>query len=135
KLDLTAYPLLALQFVQEKNFAHVHGIFSTTRPIKQNGVNQIAVIQTENNIVDTPVLLRNHTNNATEVAFQDEENNLHLYSSAGELLWRKELDARLSSPIHQVDLFKNGNLQLAFSTPNALYVLDRNGNPVKPFPV
>jgi hypothetical protein len=134
-LDLEAYPLLALQFVQERNFAHIHGIFSTTRSTRSNGIRQTALIQIENSVATTPTLLKNHNNNETEVAFQDEDNNLYLYSSAGNQLWKKELDARINSPIYQVDLYKNGNLQLAFSTPFALHVLDRNGNDVKPFPI
>src|SRR5690606_10386736 len=43
--------------------------------------------------------------------------------------------ARINSDIYQVDIFKNGNLQFAFSTPNALHIIDRNGDPVKPFPI
>ncbi|HSI70656.1 MAG TPA: hypothetical protein VK941_10515, partial [Gillisia sp.] len=135
KLDLSSYPLLALQFVQERNFAHIHGIFNTTQSNKRNGTGQIAAIQIKNSIATTPALLKNHNNNETEVAFQDDENNLHLFSSGGNQLWKKELDARINSPIYQVDLYKNGNLQLAFSTPFALHVLDRNGNNVKPFPL
>lgn len=134
-LDISNYPILALQFVQERNFAHIHGIFSTTTASKRNGVSQTTSIEINSPIATTPTLLKNHNNNETEVAFQDEENIFHLYSSAGEKLWKKELDARINSPVYQVDLFKNGNLQLAFSTPNSLYILDRNGNPVKSYPI
>lgn len=134
-LDLEAYPLLALQFVQERNFAHIHGIFNTTRSTRPNGPRQTAVIQIEKSVATIPALLKNHNNNETEVAFQDDDNILFLYSSAGNQLWKKELDARINSPIYQVDLYKNGNLQLAFSTHFALHVLDRNGNDVKPFPM
>ncbi|MCM4161034.1 hypothetical protein FHG64_07470 [Antarcticibacterium flavum] len=134
-LDLSQYPILALQFVQERNFAHIHGIFNTTTASRRNGISQTASIEIESPIATAPALLRNHINNETEVAFQNEENILYLYSSTGEQLWKKELDARINSPLYQVDLFKNGNLQLAFSSPNSLYVLDRNGNNVKPFPL
>ncbi|UJH89806.1 hypothetical protein LZ575_12335 [Antarcticibacterium sp. 1MA-6-2] len=53
----------------------------------------------------------------------------------GKLQWKKEVDGRILGEIHQVDLFKNGNLQLLFSTQNSLTVLDRDGNSVKPFPL
>lgn len=135
KLDLTGYPIIALQFVGENNFAHLHGIFSTTRSAITNGVSQLATIEVENSIATPAFLLANHTNGGTEVAFQDENNLLFLFSSSGQLLWQKELDGRINGEITQVDLFKNGNLQMAFSTPHAFYILDRNGNSVKPFPV
>ena len=35
----------------------------------------------------------------------------------------------------QVDLFKNGKLQVAFRTNKRLYILDRNGKNVNPFPL
>ena len=35
--------------------------------------------------------------------------------------------------INQVDLFRNGRLQMAFSTPNKVYVLDRLGRDVGAF--
>ncbi len=37
--------------------------------------------------------------------------------------------------VQTVDILKNGRYQLAFATKNALHVIDRDGNTVKPFPL
>ena len=41
----------------------------------------------------------------------------------------------INSEIFQVDYFRNGKLQLLFSTRNELYLIDRNGNFVEKYPV
>lgn len=86
-------------------------------------------------IITPPTLLTNHRTKRLEVAVQDAANNLHLIANNGALLWKKPLDGKIQSPIYQVDLFKNGFLQMAFSTERAIWVLDRNGNVVEPFPI
>jgi len=134
-LDLKSSPLVALQFVQNSSFAHLHGIFSTAKNGTKSKVQQIALINLESNASTPPFLVKNHIDNSMEVAVQDTENVLHLYSSAGKLLWKKQLPSRITGEIYQVDLFKNGNLQLAFSTLNSLQILDRKGNTFKPFPL
>jgi len=134
-LELKNYPVMALQFVQEGDFAHLHGIMNTTRATTSNGVKQIAAFNTKDPIATTPFLLKNHSNNATEIAVQDENNELHLFNASGKLRWKTKLEGRITGKIHQVDGNKNGNLQLAFTTQNALYVLDRAGKALKPFPI
>jgi len=134
-LDLKNYPILALQFVQEGDFAHLHGIMNTTKSTSSNGVKEIATFNLDSPIGTTPFLVKNHTNNAIEVAVQDENNDLYLYNGAGKRLWKTQMEGRITGKIHQVDTRKNGTLQLVFSTQNALYNLDRTGKPAKPFPI
>ncbi len=137
QLNLDSYPILALQFVQERDFAHIHGVFSTSQNgnNKNNKVNQIATFDLGSTPGTSVFLLENPTSNQAEIAVQDEENVLHMFSSTGNLLWKKSFPSRITGEIRQVDLFRNGNLQMAFTTLNTLQVLDRNGNPVKPFPL
>ncbi len=58
-----------------------------------------------------------------------------LLATDGKVLWKKKLDGRILGEIQQVDLFKNGNLQMAFTTQNSFEILDRTGKAVKPFPI
>ncbi|MGB5419872.1 MAG: ribonuclease HII, partial [Algibacter sp.] len=60
-------------------------------------------------------------------------NNLYLISNNGKILWKKQLQGPILGRIEQIDMYKNGRLQLAFATPKRVYVLDRNGKDVKPF--
>lgn len=135
QLNLENYPLVALQFIQEKGFAHIHGVFNTTKNNSGNSIQQLTSFTLDINPATPGFLVKNHINNQMEIAVQDEENTLHLYSSTGKLLWKKQLNSRVIGEVEQVDLFRNGNLQLAFTTLNSLHIIDRNGNPVKPFPV
>lgn len=85
-------------------------------------------------ILTSPFIVLNHRTKRLEVAIQDTDFNLYLIGNNGTLLWKKKLDGKIQSPIYQVDLFKNGFLQMAFSTEKSVWIIDRNGNDVAPFP-
>lgn len=135
KLNLANYPMAALQFVQEDNFAHIHGVLNTTINAVEEEIRQSAAIKINAELATNPVLLKSHLKGQMEIAVQDENNVLHLFSSNGKLLWKKQLEGQILGKIEQVDLFRNGNLQLAFSTQNSLQIIDRTGKSVKPFPL
>ena len=69
------------------------------------------------------------------MVIQDADNQLYLIGNDGKILWKKRLDAPIIGGIHQVDLFQNGFLQMAFNTASSFWILDRNGNVVAPFPI
>ncbi|MEK9756087.1 MAG: hypothetical protein VW371_03575 [Bacteroidota bacterium] len=77
-----------------------------------------------------PIWVKNHSNNQYDFVFQDIENTLYYYSNNGEFLWKKELPNQIIGDIQQIDVYKNGRLQLLFRTIDNLYLLDRNGNEV-----
>ncbi len=85
-------------------------------------------------MITSPTILLNHRTKRREIAVQDENYDLYLIGNNGSLLWKKKLDGKIQSPIYQVDLFKNGFLQMAFTTERSVWVIDRNGNNVAPFP-
>jgi len=75
----------------------------------------------------------NHRDGSLEWIAQDTQNKMYQISSSGTILWEKDLKSPIQFPISQVDLYKNKRLQLAYTTDTKFEVLDRNGNPVKPF--
>jgi len=85
-------------------------------------------------VASRPQFLKNHRDGSMDIAVQDENNTLYLFSNAGELYWKKDLESQIRGDIQQVDLFRNGRLQMAFTTDTQLMVLDRNGKEVAPFP-
>ena len=89
----------------------------------------------DDQLVTPPMLLTNHRTKQLEIAVQDVNNELYLIDNKGSLLWKKKLDGKIQGEIQQVDLFKNGFLQMIFSTEKTVWVLDRNGNVVPPFPL
>lgn len=77
----------------------------------------------------------NHLTKENELVIQDNLNKIYLINAKGTVLWKKNLDEKIESPVFTVDLYKNNKYQLLFNTKNHLHLLDRNGNEVKGYPV
>ena len=136
KVAIPEYSFAALQLIQDSNFMHLNVVINKNENTQKDGaITQIASTKLETPIARAPQLVKNHRTKGVDVLLQDEANVLHLISNSGKLLWQKELDGPILGDIQQVDLYRNGRLQLAFVTPKTWYILDRNGNEVKPFSV
>ncbi|EDP97633.1 hypothetical protein U8527_04750 [Kordia algicida OT-1] len=136
-INLDDYPYVALQFTNEKgsNYAHVNGMLkrNTAKPT-ENTVSQLLNVVLDNPAATDPQFVKNHITKRREIVVQDEQNALYLISTKGKILWKKPLDGKILGKISQVDLYKNGRLQLAVTTPTSFYIFDRKGNEVKPYP-
>lgn len=129
------YHANVVQYTYEDNYAHVNGIIEEFKKrAASNSVTETFSTSLEAQIVSPPQTVENHINNTHDIAAQDTNNVLYLISNSGNILWKKQLQGKILGKIEQIDMYKNGRLQLAFTTPNRLYVLDRNGNDVSPFP-
>jgi hypothetical protein len=126
----------AIQFIYDTHFAHVNAVIkkSKTKAV-ENSVTEEFNIKITEDILNTPQFVLNHESNQKEIILQDVKNNLYLISNTGKLIWKKQLDGAILGKVEQIDMYKNGRLQLAFATPNRVYVLDRNGKEVSPFPL
>ncbi|MCO5725937.1 hypothetical protein [Robiginitalea marina] len=85
-------------------------------------------------VASRPQFLKNHRTGGMDLAVQDQNHVLYLFSNQGQLFWKKQLKGPIQGDIQQVDLFRNGRLQMAFATDTQLMVLDRDGKEVAPFP-
>ncbi|MBU2995336.1 ribonuclease HII [Cellulophaga baltica] len=133
KLD-TKDQILIAQLVSDQNFNHTSLILKNK--ISKTTTNITAPLYTihlDDEIVSQPQFAINHLTKKKEIVVQDEKNILYLISTEGKVLWKKELNGRIKGTIEQVDLYKNGRLQLAFITDNHFYILDRNGKDVPTF--
>ncbi|MFD0837242.1 ribonuclease HII [Mariniflexile aquimaris] len=129
------YSVSALQFIYDSNFAHVNGIIKKSKSaVLTNSISEELNIKLANDILTDPQFVINHITKEKEIVVQDVKNNLYLISSKGKILWKKQLQGPVLGSIEQIDIFRNGRLQLAFATPNKVYVIDRNGKDVAPFP-
>ena len=63
-----------------------------------------------------PVFVVNHQTRQNEVFVQDLKNNIYLINQVGRILWKVQLPEPINSEVFQVDYFRNGKLQLLFST-------------------
>ena len=136
-LDFGEHKLAILQLVEEGDFAHIHGTFEAQNNESNSNTKteEILSVSLDAELLNQPVLVKNHLNNQMDIAVQDINNTLYLISNKGTIFWKKKLSGPILGEIKQVDLFKNGRFQLAFATPYSIEVLDRNGNTVKPFPL
>ena len=126
--------VFASQWVGDQDFFHQHLVFLDLQPKKdQGGVSPLLNLQLENPISYGPQWVKNHINKKQEILVQDNQNQLYLFDNSGKLLWKKQLQGAIQGKVSQVDLYKNGRLQLAFTSTNQWLILDRNGNEVPPF--
>ena len=131
------FPIAIFQYKYDTSFAHINVIsYKAGKEIKKaKGVTQLITIDVEKTMLGDPQFFTNEKTNEKEVVVQDIENKLHLFALSGTKLWTKALDNPILGGIQEIDLFGNGKKQLAFTTKNKLYVLDRNGKQVAPFPI
>lgn len=132
------YPIAILQFNYDRDFAHVN--FVCKEASKSNSkkvagkVTQINSIQLENELLNDPAFFSNHRTGGKDIVVQDVTNKMYFISSGGKILWTKKLKNPILGKIEEVDLLRNGKKQLAFTTKNNFYILDRTGRAVAPFP-
>jgi len=135
-INIDSYKASVLQFVYDNNFAHVNAIFKKNKTrARENSVSEAYNIKLDAELLNNPEFVINHRTKQKEIVVQDVNNNLYLISNKGKVLWKKQLRGKVLGKIEQIDIYKNGRLQLVFATPNRVYVLDRNGKDVAPFPL
>ncbi len=126
--------IFAMQVIAENNFFH-------TTLLAQQEQGEGVVDNTwkktkyslQSKALTSPQFVTNHRSGKKEVVIQDEAFRLYLIDPNKGILWTKQLDGPIQGEIHQVDLYKNGRLQLAFTTDHQFIILDRNGKEVAPF--
>lgn len=91
---------------------------------------------------DTPIVVpqgpfkvKNFTNGKTNYLEQQSNNMLRMLDDKKKGLWTIPFDAPLCGYVSQIDYFKNGKLQMIFGAGKKVYLLDRLGRWVSPFPI
>ncbi|THV57282.1 ribonuclease HII [Flagellimonas alvinocaridis] len=135
KTDLDEFTF-ATQLVADSDFAHFNILISKVgKTVTSNTVTPLFTLELDTDLAIDPQFVKNHRTNKQEIVVQDQNNVLYLVSTEGKVLWTKQLDSRIRGPIQQVDIYKNGRLQLAFCTSNQFMIIDRNGKDVPPFKI
>ncbi|MCX2679437.1 ribonuclease HII [Galbibacter sp. EGI 63066] len=137
KKDFKDYKFTAVQYIAEGDFAHFHALLkkANTSTTSSSLITQMYNTTLDAEPITRPQFLLNHHTKKKEIVIQDADNNLYLISTEGKVLWKKKLDSKIKGDITQVDLYRNGRLQLAFTTADKLMIVDRNGKDVPPFPL
>ncbi|WP_421812935.1 ribonuclease HII [Flagellimonas sp.] len=126
--------VFASQMVMDHGFGHFNILASKIKKNQEkNTVSPLFTLELNTDLATEPQFVKNHRTKQQEIVVQDQNNVLYLISTDGKVLWTKQLDGRIQGEIQQVDIYKNGKLQLAFTTNDQFLVLDRNGDVVPPF--
>lgn len=135
-INLSDYKFSTFQFVQDEDFMHVNiNLNKNKSRAVSNTISEEFNITLDADVLTNPQFVTNYRNNQEDIVVQDINNNLYLISNQGKILWKKRLNGNILGKIEQIDIYKNGRLQLVFATPKRVYVIDRNGNDVGPFPL
>lgn len=128
--------ILAEFVLKEKNFYHY---YLALAPEQKSTINQAQYttisVSHSSEFITEPQFFSNWRTKAQEVLIQDKLFRLYKYNLSGEVIWSKQLDAAIMGPIYEVDMYKNGRIQMLFNTANQVYILDKDGNEVAPFPL
>ena len=92
-------------------------------------------VRLEKAVVGRPTAVVNHYTHETECLVQDTTGTLYLIGADGMILWKRAIDGPIVGEVSQIDVYGNSKLQYAFTTRSMIYVVDRLGNDVRPFPV
>jgi hypothetical protein len=133
KADVSKF-VFGTQLISAEDFYHTNTIVQKIeKEARTLQVSPEFTLQLENDLATNPQFVINHTTNKKEILVQDVANVLYLISADGKIIWKKQLEGTIQGNIQQVDIFKNGRLQLAFTTDHQFLILDRNGQEVRPF--
>lgn len=86
-------------------------------------------------IITAPAALLNFNDRSMDYLIQDEDLDIHLISSEGEVVFSYPLEGRILGQVYQIDYYKNNKLQLVFATANGIYSFDRFGNLLPDYPI
>lgn len=126
--------LFGAQLIAEDGYFHTHYFVRKQKSAAENkGIQKLFSVSLDTELARAPLFVVNHRTGKMELVVQDRDHVLYLISTSGNILWQKQLSGPIQGKIHQVDLYKNNKLQLAFTTDSQFLILDRNGKPVAPF--
>ena len=126
-----------VQLYKQDDLVYIQGQYQLVDLPKESkfSISQTASLKLDTDIAGVPKFVKNHRSGGYDIVVQDQDNNLYLISDKGKVFWKKPLDGKILGEIKQIDLLNNNRLQLFLNTANTLYVIDRNGKDVNPYPL
>lgn len=82
-----------------------------------------------------PWKVKNCGTGRTNLMYQQDNMYICLTEENGKGIWSAPFSSPICGNIDQLDYFENGKLQMIFASGSKLYVIDRLGRMVRPFPV
>jgi len=134
KTSLLKFQTLSWQFSVENDMVYNNSFIKFSAEVKEEP-HTVWASRLDNPVTGKPILVTNHYTNEKEIFLQDQKNKIYLINNSGRILWKMDLPGKINSDIYQIDFYKNGKLQLMFSTETQIHLIDRNGNYIENYPV
>ena len=119
----------------KKSLVYIHSIIKHQHVELAKRTNALWESEMDAKVIKKPQLVIDYNSGNYDVVVQDTKNNLSLLSNTGELLWVYHLSKPVLSKVEQIDIYKNGKLQLLFNTSDSLFCIDRKGRNVENYPI
>lgn len=106
--------------------------------VKFAGINEDAPVAAKDTVVTVPsgpFKVKNCATGKTNLFSQQSNNWLVLKDEKGKGLWGVQFGSPICGAVSEIDYFGNGKIQFLFASGSKLYLIDRLGRFVKPFPV
>lgn len=129
-----SFEALGIQFSATSNMFHsIVSLFRSEGSVEE--VSSGWEINFEAPISSGPWFVDIADQNSKGIIVFDAFNQMYFVTEKGELNWKIPLLEKPLSRVYTVDAFKNGKKQYLFNTENSIYLIDRTGNNVAPFPL
>lgn len=115
-----------------------HDVSMTVGRVQESGMPDVlpaALRDTVVNVPKGPFKVKNSGTGKTNLLSQQKNNYIVLKETEGKGLWTIPFNSPICGYVENVDYFANGKIQFLFASGSKLYLLDRLGRFVKPFPV
>lgn len=129
------FEAVAFQVNSRKNNLYYNNLYFKYNPVYKKDTRTLWEASLDTVVSSQPHLVINHYTNAKEIFVQDDANKLYLISTTGKILWKRQIENKIISKVHQVDVYKSNKLQLLFNTKDKIYLIDRNGKNVDDYPI
>lgn len=93
------------------------------------------VLAFDSKLISKPFPVRNHNDQSLEMIVQDSLFDLQLIAKNNKVVLTIPLEGKLSSPVYQLDYYKNNKLQFLFSVGNQVHLIDRTGTYIPGYPI
>lgn len=128
-------PLLLEFNYESKGLFKVSGMLVTQARAEKTNSAYLWKAELDTVAITSPYILMDAQGREKRILIQDAHNNLYMLNRAGDIVWRRNLNAPVKGPITNIDFYKNSDNQIILATENKIYVLDEMGNDLPNFPI
>ncbi len=129
------FQAVCIQYEHARNDLYYQNLYLKYNPIYKKETSSLWEAELDTTFSDKIWSVTNHVSGHQDIAVQDDSDKLYLISNTGKERWSRQIDEEIRSDIHQIDVYKNGRLQLLFNTDTKIYLIDRLGRDVEGYPI